>query len=57
MRIIKEGVIKIFQKTCPECGCIFEFTRKELIKDYDLKFLFCPCCNYRIEWLRNEEIK
>lgn len=57
MRIIKEGTVKLFQITCQECNCIFEFTQSELAEDEHFKFIICPCCNHKIKWFHNENIK
>ena len=54
IRIIKEGKITKFTKTCPDCGCEFEYEAEDLQTDYSLclttypckfsQYVVCPCC-------------
>lgn len=53
MKIIKEGNAEYLSKTsCGVCGCIFEYSEKDMIteiskKDYTQcmqKYVYCPCC-------------
>lgn len=42
IKIIKEGKIGKFTKTCPYCGCEFEYGQVD-IKYYGT-YVICPCC-------------
>ena len=54
IKIIKEGKIKKFRKTCPDCGCEFEYEASDLSTDYSVclttyppkytTYIVCPCC-------------
>jgi len=54
IRIIKEGRVTKFTKTCPNCGCEFEYDASDLQTDYSLclttypeqynTYVVCPCC-------------
>lgn len=60
IKIIKEGKITItrFKKTCPYCGCEFEYEASDLITDYSVclttyppqynTYVICPCCEKHI---------
>ena len=58
IRIIKEGKITKFKKTCPDCGCEFEYDESDLQTDYRLylntypgqyeTYVVCPCCGKHI---------
>ena len=41
IKIIKEGKIGKFTKTCPYCGCEFEYGQGDI--KYDT-YVICPCC-------------
>ena len=42
IKIIKEGKTGKFTKTCPYCGCEFEYGQED-IKYYGT-YVICPCC-------------
>ena len=42
IKIIKEGKTGKFTKTCPNCGCEFEYGQGD-IKYYGT-YVICPCC-------------
>ena len=42
IKIIKEGKTGKFTKTCPYCGCEFEYGQGD-IKYYGT-YVICPCC-------------
>ena len=54
IKIIKEGKITKFRKTCPDCGCEFEYEASDLATDYSEclttypprynTYVVCPCC-------------
>ena len=54
IKIIKEGKITKFRKTCPDCGCEFEYEASDLATDYSEclttyppkynTYVACPCC-------------
>lgn len=58
IKIIKEGKITIFKKTCPDCGCEFKYEASDLITDYNVclttsplkygTYVICPCCGKHI---------
>lgn len=58
IRIIKEGKLQKFIKTCPDCGCEFEHDESDLQTDYRLclttypgqyeTYVVCPCCGKHI---------
>lgn len=58
IKIIKEGKIKKFKKTCPDCGCEFEYEASDLITDRSVclttyppqygTYVVCPCCGKHI---------
>ena len=58
IKIIKDGKIAKFRKTCPDCGCEFEYEASDLSADcgvclttYPPKYntyVVCPCCGKRI---------
>lgn len=58
IKIIKEGKITKFRKTCPDCGCEFEYEASDLSTDYSVclttyppkynTYVVCPCCGKRI---------
>lgn len=58
IRIIKEGKKTKFTKTCPDCGCEFEYETSDLQTDYSLclttypvqynTYIICPCCGKHI---------
>lgn len=58
IKIIKEGKITRFKKTCPDCGCEFEYETSDLIPDYSVclttfpsqysTYVICPCCGKHI---------
>ena len=41
IKIIKEGKIGKFTKTCPYCGCEFEYGQGDI--KYST-YVICPCC-------------
>ena len=41
IKIIKEGKIGKFTKTCPNCGCEFEYEQGDV---YGTHVIICPCC-------------
>ena len=41
IKIIKEGKIGKFTKTCPNCGCEFEYGQGDI--KYGT-YVICPCC-------------
>ena len=54
IRIIKEGKKTKFTKTCPDCGCEFEYEVEDLHTDSSIclttypcqfsQYVICPCC-------------
>lgn len=54
IKIIKEGKITKFTKTCPDCGCEFEYEQEDVNVDYTVyltsypgkynTYVICPCC-------------
>ena len=58
IKIIKDGKMTKFRKTCPDCGCEFEYEASDLSMDcgvclttYPPKYntyVVCPCCGKRI---------
>lgn len=51
IKIIKEGKVTKFTKTCPDCGCEFEYEVSDLQTDYGFclttyhdTYVICPCC-------------
>ena len=58
IRIIKEGKVTKFTKTCPDCGCEFEYEISDLQTDYSIclttypcqynTYIVCPCCGKHI---------
>ena len=58
IRIIKEGKKTKFTKTCPDCGCEFEYEAEDLKVDYTIclttypcqynTYVICPCCGKHI---------
>ena len=40
IKIIKEGKTGKFTKTCPNCGCEFEYEQEDVYGTY----VICPCC-------------
>lgn len=59
IKIIKEGKVKKFTKTCPDCGCEFEYETSDLHIDYSVglttnpvqysTYVICPCCGRHIQ--------
>lgn len=58
IKIIKEGKVTKFTKTCPDCGCEFEYEMSDLQTDYRIylttypgkynTYVVCPCCGKHI---------
>jgi len=58
IKIIKEGKVTKFIKTCPDCGCEFEYETSDLQTDYSIRlatypykyntYIVCPCCGRHI---------
>ena len=58
IKIIKEGKVTKFTKTCPDCGCEFEYETEDLHTDYSIclttypcqynTYVICPCCGRHI---------
>lgn len=58
IKIIKEGKVTKFTKTCPDCGCEFEYETSDLQTDYSSclttypgqynTYVVCPCCGRHI---------
>lgn len=58
IKIIKEGKKTKFIKTCPDCGCEFEYEAEDLQTDYTIcltsypckynTYVICPCCGRHI---------
>ena len=54
IKIIKQGKMTKFTKTCPDCGCEFEYEASDLATDYFEclttypprynTYVVCPCC-------------
>ena len=54
IKIIKEGKTVKFTKTCPDCGCEFEYEKRDVKANYnDVSisypneygtYVICPCC-------------
>lgn len=40
IKIIEKGKIEKFTKTCPNCGCKFEYEQGDTYGTY----VICPCC-------------
>ena len=58
IKIIKHGEKKKFTKTCPDCGCEFEFETEDLKTDYEFcltsypgqyrRYVLCPECGKKL---------
>lgn len=62
IKIIKDGKLEKFTKTCSDCGCVFEYELVDLKKEYDysmvltsypsqyryIRYVECPCCGHKI---------
>lgn len=58
IKIIKDGKLTKFKKTCPDCGCEFEYEASDLSTDYSVclttyppkynTYVVCPCCGKRV---------
>ena len=58
IKIIKDGKMTKFKKTCPDCGCEFEYEASDLSADCGVclttyppqynTYVVCPCCGKRI---------
>ena len=58
IKIIKQGKMTKFTKTCPDCGCEFEYEASDVSTDYSVclttyppkynTYVVCPCCGKRI---------
>lgn len=58
IKIIKDGKLTKFKKTCPDCGCEFEYEASDLIVDHSVclttytpkynTYVVCPCCGKRV---------
>lgn len=62
IKVIKEGKLERFKKTCPICGCEFEYDISDLYKEYNRSIVFttypakyqykryvnCPCCGTQV---------
>ena len=58
IKIIKDGKMTKFRKTCPDCGCEFEYEASDLSADCGVclttypprynTYVVCPCCGKRI---------
>lgn len=46
IKIIKEGKTGKFTKTCPYCGCEFEYEQEDIKVDSNeySTYVICPCC-------------
>lgn len=54
IKIIKDGKLTKFKKTCPDCDCEFEYEASDLSTDYSVclttyppkynTYIVCPCC-------------
>ena len=54
IKVIKEGKPVKFTKTCPDCGCEFEYEQEDVNVDYSVfltsypgkynTYVICPCC-------------
>ena len=54
IKIIKDGKLTKFKKTCPDCSCEFEYEASDLSTDYSVclttyppkynTYIVCPCC-------------
>lgn len=54
IKIIKEGKITKFTKTCPDCECEFEYEQEDIKVDHSVcltsypgkygTYVICPCC-------------
>lgn len=59
IKVIKHGNKPKFTKTCPHCGCEFEYEVEDLKTDYSMcltsypgqyhRYILCPDCGERIE--------
>ena len=59
IKVIKHGKKPKFTKTCPHCGCEFEYEIEDLKTDYNIcltsypgqyrRYILCPDCGERIE--------
>lgn len=41
IKIIEKGKIEKFTKTCPNCGCKFEYEQGDVKNG---TYVICPCC-------------
>ena len=62
IKVIKEGKLERFKKTCSVCGCEFEYDISDLYKEYNHSLAFttypvkhqykryvnCPCCGTQV---------
>ena len=46
MRIISKPNEQEYQMTCPDCGAVFAFTKKDI---YGSNHVVCPCCEHLVE--------
>ena len=59
IKIIKEGKVTKFTKTCPDCGCEFEYEQEDVNVDYTVfltsypgkynTYVICPCCGKHLD--------
>ena len=58
IKILKHGKKQKFTKTCPDCGCEFEYEIEDLKTDYSIcltsypgrynRYVLCPECGFKI---------
>ena len=58
IKIIEEGKTEKFTKTCPNCGCKFEYEQGDVKVNYNVclasypseydTYVICPCCRKRL---------
>lgn len=59
IKIIKQGQIERFTKTCPNCGCEFEYEQEDVKVDSSVclasypgqygTYVICPCCGKHLD--------
>lgn len=55
MKIIKDGILETYTQECGVCGCVFEYTLKDMYRTTlgyggDIVYtVSCPCCDSSID--------
>lgn len=60
IKIIKQGQLRKFYVTCPECGCEFEYDKEDVSTIcsglYAFSYVVCPCCGEQVNHPTDEPI-